>query len=300
MKKSRSNRPQIFPRKKFIFRCRDYRLDLGQKTKIMGIVNVTPDSFSGDGRRTQTAAVRLAKKLIKEGADIIDVGGESSRPGASAISVKEELKRVIPVVKTLAKNTIPISIDTYKPEVATAALAAGASIVNNIRGTTLNKSLLKIVKKYNAGIILMHMRGTPKTMQKKISYHNLLSDIIGPLRKSIEICLEIGIKSDRIIIDPGIGFGKTAEQNLEIINRLPEFQTLNTPILIGTSRKSFIGKILKQDVHRRLMGTAATVTTGILKGAHIMRVHDVKAIAQTVKVTDAIINQKMTLHNNYK
>jgi len=266
----------------------------------MGIVNVTPDSFSGDGRRTQTAAVRLAKKLIKEGADIIDVGGESSRPGASAISVKEELKRVIPVVKTLAKNTIPISIDTYKPEVATAALAAGASIVNNIRGTTLNKSLLKIVKKYNAGIILMHMRGTPKTMQKKISYHNLLSDIIGPLRKSIEICLEIGIKSDRIIIDPGIGFGKTAEQNLEIINRLPEFQTLNTPILIGTSRKSFIGKILKQDVHRRLMGTAATVTTGILKGAHIMRVHDVKAIAQTVKVTDAIINQKMTLHNNYK
>jgi len=266
----------------------------------MGIVNATPDSFSGDGcfkpKGHPARAVKLARQLIKEGAHLIDIGGESSRPGALPVSEKEELKRVIPVIKALSvQNEVPISVDTYKPEVATQALAAGASIVNTIKGATPQKELLKAVKAYNAGIILMHMLGTPPTMQKNIRYRRLIDDIIVSLRKSIEICLEIGIKSDRIMIDPGIGFGKTAEQNLEIINCLLQFQELDMPVLIGTSRKSFIGKILDQDLKNnaknRLLGTAATVTASILRGAHVVRVHDVKAISQTAKMTDAVINQ---------
>jgi len=269
---------------------------LGQQTQIMGIVNVTPDSFSQDGCLGKTNRVLLlARKHIREGAGIIDVGGESTRPGSRRISAKEEINRVIPTVTALAKKIkVPISIDTYKPLVAKAALDAGASIINNIMGTKPEAGLLKMVKNYDAAIVLMHIRGTPQTMQKAVHYHNLTAEIIHSLRKSIEKCLEIGIKSDRIILDPGIGFGKTVEHNLEILNRLDDFKILKRPLLIGTSRKSFIGKVLDRDVSHRLLGTAATVCASILKGAHIVRVHDVKAMKETVGMTDAIMNEHTT------
>jgi len=262
----------------------------------MGIINVTPDSFSRDGCLKKSQGTRhallLARKHIKDGADIIDIGGESTRPGAHYIPVDEEIKRVIPVIEALAKKTdIPISVDTYKQPVSKAALDAGATIINNIMGTKPKTSLLKMVKNYNAAIVLMHIQGIPKTMQKSIRYKNLIGEIIGSLQKSIEKCLEIGIKSDKIILDPGIGFGKTVEHNLEILNRLGDFKILEKPLLIGTSRKSFIGKILNREVGNRLIGTAATVCTSIVNGAHIIRVHDVKSIKETVTMTDAIINQ---------
>jgi len=255
---------------------------------------MTPDSFSGDGVSSAAQGFKLAQKLIADGADILDIGGESSRPGSKRISVQEELERVIPLIKKLTKvYSIPISVDTYKPQVAQMALEAGASIVNTIKGVDPDKTLLKIIKRYNAGIVLMHMQGSPRTMQKNIKYTNLMKEISDSLRESIEICLEIGINSDKIIVDPGIGFGKTVEHNLEIINRLDTLKTLKMPILIGPSRKSFIGKILKNEVEDRLAGTIAAVCASIVKGAHIVRVHDVRAVKQASLLTDAIINQGM-------
>ena len=279
-------------RRRFVVPARDFLLSLGVRTQIMGIVNVTPDSFSGDGRLRLNQAILYAQKLIRDGADIIDVGGESTRPGAKRISVEEELKRVIPVIKNLApKVNIPISVDTYKPLVAQQALEAGASLVNNIMGSKLNKSLLKMVKNYDAAIVLMHISGTPQTMQRKIKYNNLVKNIIDSLGRSIENCLEIGIKLDKIIIDPGIGFGKTVGHNLTILNQLDHFKVLKRPLLIGTSRKAFIGKILNKQVDHRLIGTVASVCAAIMKGVQIVRVHDVRAVKEVVMVTDAIINE---------
>ena len=264
----------------------------------MGIINMTPDSFSEDGCMTgngdkTAAAVRKAFRMIRHGADAIDVGGESSRPGSKRIPAQEEIARIAPVIKALAKKSAaPVSVDTYKSVVAKHALDAGASIVNNIMGTSPDRALLKMICRYEAAVILMHIRGTPRTMQNNIAYTNLITEIKDSLRKSLEICLEIGIKSDRIILDPGIGFGKTVEHNLEIINRLDEFQSLRCPLLVGTSRKSFIGKILAKDApQQRIWGTAATVGASIVKGAHIVRVHDVKEMADVARMTDAIINQ---------
>jgi len=261
----------------------------------MGIVNVTPDSFSNDGcwrSDNKRSAYLLARKHIRDGADVIDIGGESTRPGADKVPVKEEMDRVIPLVELLIKKTkIPISVDTYKPMVAKAALDAGANIINNIMGTNPEISLLKMVKRYDAVIVLMHIKGTPKHMQKNIQYRNLIEEITNTLQKSIEKCLEIGIKSDKIIVDPGIGFGKTVEHNLEILNRLGDLRVLNQPLLIGSSRKSFIGKVLKKEVGQRLVGTMATVSAAILNGVHIVRVHDVKAIQDTVFMSDAIVNE---------
>ncbi|MFH1360110.1 MAG: dihydropteroate synthase [Candidatus Omnitrophota bacterium] len=288
---------RTFKRKRFIVQARHHRLILGSTTKIMGILNITPDSFSQDGclyhSRSVDQIVAKAHRMIREGADMIDVGGESTRPGAKQISAQEEIRRIIPVIKKLSRLIKkPISVDTYKERVAREALEAGASIVNDILGVALNKKLLRMVKNYKAAIILMHMRGTPRTMQKNIHYKNLINEIYGELVKSIEKCLEIGIQSDRIIIDPGIGFGKTVEHNCEIIQRLQEFGYLNFPLLIGTSRKSFIGKVLKREVNERLMGTAATITAAIMNGAHIVRVHDVREIKDVAHMTDAIINQR--------
>lgn len=263
----------------------------------MGIINITPDSFSNDGiitrsgKNYQTHAWMYAQKLIRDGAHILDIGGESSRPGARSIPAKEEIKRVIPLIKRLkAQDKVPISVDTYKPAVAQEALDAGADIINTIYGTRPDRKLLKLVRDHKAAIVLMHMRGTPKTMQRNIAYRNVIKDICQELKRSIEICLEIGIKSDKIIIDPGIGFGKTAEHNLEIINQLRAFQKLKQPILIGTSRKSFIGRVLGNQAQDRLMGTAATVTAGILQGTHIVRVHDVKELRDVIAMSDAILN----------
>ena len=270
--------------------ARNFFLKLGAETKIMGIVNCTPDSFSGDGKLGD-ACLRRARKLIREGADIIDIGGESTRPGSSSVSSKEEIRRVMPVIKALARNIkIPISVDTSKLEVARHALDEGAAIVNNIRGTQISPGFLKMVRDYDAAIVIMHMRGLPATMQAHAKYKNVVREVIEELQISIEKCLAIGIKKDRIIVDPGIGFAKTVDHNLMLINHLNRLNVLHCPIMLGTSRKSFIGQILKSDTGKRLMGTAATVTAGAIEGAHIVRVHDVKAIKETLKITDAILN----------
>ncbi len=279
--------------------ARDTILNLGHRTQIMGIVNCTPDSFSGDGqisprrggKANSLACLHVARKLIRDGADILDIGGESSRPGAKSISVQEEIKRVIPVIDVLARTTkIPISVDTSKLDVARCALDAGASIVNAIRGTQMSSGFLKMVRDYKAAIVIMHMRGTPRTMQKYAHYKDLLREVIEELQIAVEKCMAIGIKKDRIIVDPGIGFAKNGDQNLMLINRLNRLNILDCPILLGTSRKSFLGQILNKDVGGRLMGTAATVTAGVVRGAHLVRVHDVKTIKETLTITDAILN----------
>ncbi len=287
-----------FPRKELTLQARRFRLPLGRQTKIMGILNLTPDSFSQDGilvknKNDLPRVLALVQKFIRQGCDILDVGAESSRPGSVKISAQEEIKRLIPAVTFFSqKIKIPISVDTYKPLVAQHALDGGASMINNIMGIQLNQKLLKMIRSYDAAIVLMHMRGSPRTMQKNIRYKNLLKEIIVELNRSIEKCLEIGIKSDKIIIDPGIGFGKTPWQNFAVIHHLKDFQVLNCPILVGPSKKSFIGWILNKDVHNRLMGTAAAVCAAILNGAHIVRVHDVGKIKEVVSITDAISNYR--------
>jgi len=289
-------------RRDFVVCCGNYKLSLGKRTVVMGIINCTPDSFSKDGCLSPSyenrdnfvhKAERRALKFIKEGADIIDIGGESSRPGASRITAREEAERVIPVIKSLVKKIrVPISVDTYKPLVAKKALDVGACIINNIMGTRLDDRLLSMVRDYGAAIILMHIRGTPSTMQKNISYNNLINDIICELKDSINRCLDIGIDPARIIIDPGIGFGKTVEDNLKIINRLEEFGKLKYPILIGPSRKSFIGKILDKQVNKRLAGTIASVCASVVRGVHIVRVHDVRAVKEAVTIMDEVLNSE--------
>jgi len=286
----------FFQRKEFKFCTRNNTLLLGRQTKLMAILNLTPDSFSHDGllrKKLYDAGynVACAQKMIKEGGDIIDVGGESTRPGAQKVSIKEEIKRTVPTIRILAKKTkVSISIDTYKPEVAEQALDAGACIVNNIMGTRLTNSMLRVLKKYDAAIILMHIRGIPQTMQNHIRYKNVVKEIIDSLRKSIEKCLESGIKSDKIIIDPGIGFGKTVENNLEIIQHLADLKVLKRPILVGASRKSFIGRILHKDVSERILGTIVSVCAAVFNGAHIVRAHDVKEIKEAITMADAFLN----------
>ena len=264
---------------------------------LMGIMNLTPDSFSGDGLlargRGPSTYLRLARKLVRDGADIIDVGGESSRPGSRQITVREELRRVIPALRLMAaKIKVPLSIDTYRSEVAEAALGEGASMVNTIMGTRPDTRLLKAVRVHGAAIVLMHMRGRPHTMQNNPVYKDVVAEIIAGLRQGIEKCLEIGIKRNKIIIDPGIGFGKTVGQNFEILRRLREFYRLPYPLLIGTSRKSFIGRVLGQEAGNRIIGTAATVCVAVCNGAHLVRVHDVAAMRQAAAMSDAIIDKK--------
>ena len=284
------------PRPRYLLKARQYTLNLQGRTLLMGVVNLTPDSFSKDGCLIHTndpsSNIRFAKKLIAQGADIIDLGAESSRPGASIVSVSQELDRLMPTLVKLAKTVkVPISVDTYKPQVAQKALDAGASIINNIKGSQISRPLLKLVRDYQAGIVLMHMRGNSCNMQKKASYKNLMQEILKELKISLEKCLEMGIKKDRIIIDPGLGFAKTSEQNLEILRTLYKMHELGCPVLIGPSRKSFIGQVVSKDIEGRLMGTAAAVSLGIATGANIVRVHDVAAIKDVVLMSDAIINQ---------
>lgn len=260
------------------------------RISIMGIVNLTPDSFSGDGlyKKPLPQILDFAQKLINDGADILDIGGESSRPGAKPVSVKEELSRTIPVIKALAKKIkIPISIDTCKPQVAKQALENGASLVNDITGLR-NLKIAKVVANYDAGAIIMHMKGKPQTMQKKPLYSSLIGEIIEYLDKSINQAVCLGVNKEKIIIDPGIGFGKTPLNNLEILKDLKEFKILGRPILIGTSRKSFIGKILHAGIQERLYGTLATSMFAVGNGANILRVHDVKPIKEALKIIGRI------------
>jgi len=267
----------------------NYEFDFNKKTYIMGILNVTPDSFYDGGKYLDIAkAKERAEEMIKEGADIIDVGGESTRPGSERIKEEEELRRVIPVIKEIRKHfDIPISIDTYKERVAEEAINAGANLINDISGLVAS-NMVEVAKKYDVPVVIMHIMGNPKIMQKNPVYEEVISDIIRSLRRKIEYAEMNGIKKENIIIDPGIGFGKTLEHNCEIIKRLKEFKTLGKPILVGPSRKSFIGKILDLPVEERLEGTLAIVVLCIINGANILRVHDVKEVKRVAKVIDFI------------
>jgi dihydropteroate synthase len=281
----------------FIIDLGRYKLNLGKRTHIMGIANLTPDSFSGDGLYQFTVCgsqfavskiIEFVEKMVEDGADIIDIGAESSRPGARPVSLKEELARVIPVIKALVKKIkVPIAIDTYKPEVARQVLDSGAVIVNDITGLA-NSKMAKVLAKYKAGLVIMHMRGKPATMQRKPVYKDVVSEVIDFLDRAINRAICAGIKKNKIIIDPGIGFGKTCAHNLEILKRLNEFKVLGRPILVGPSRKAFIGKILNLPAQERIFGTVSSCVLAAKFGAHIVRVHDVKEVKQALKVTDAI------------
>lgn len=268
-------------------------LPYGERTLVMGVLNVTPDSFSDGGQFFSfDQAIAHAEQMISEGADIIDIGGESTRPGSEFVSVEEELRRVIPIIEKLTANaSVPISIDTTKTSVARAALQAGAEIVNDISALRFEPSLADEVVKANAGLVLMHSRGTPNTMQTLPPAADIMTEVIDGLRESIAIAQQHGVPAESIAIDPGIGFGKTAEQNVELIAKLDQFAEAfaDFPIMIGTSRKSFIGKLLDgAPPDQRLYGTIASVVASVMRGAHIVRVHDVKAVVEGVRVVDAI------------
>lgn len=270
---------------------RGFEFDFTKRTYIMGVLNVTPDSFYDGGRYySLDSAIRRGIELYEEGADILDIGGESTRPGSLPVPEEEELRRVIPVIQELSKRLpIPISVDTYKAKVAEEAINVGATIVNDISGLRFDPKMPEVIAKYQVPVIVMHIKGTPRDMQTCPTYEYLIPEIIEYLRQSIIIAKQAGVKEELIIIDPGIGFGKLPEHNLEIINRLSVLVEFGKPILIGVSRKSFIGKILNDaPPEKRLEGTMAAVAISIINGANIVRVHDVAPILNVVKVADAI------------
>ncbi len=270
--------------------CRGKTLTLGTNTHVMGILNVTPDSFSDGGNYLDVQqAIVHAETMVAEGATLIDIGGESSRPGASPVSVNDELARVLPVVRALADTVdVLLSVDTYKAEVARRALEAGAHVVNDITALYGDPDMAATVAEMEAGVVLMHMKGTPRTMQQSPEYNDVVNEVCAWLKKKIQNAEAQGIAPERIIVDPGIGFGKTTQHNLELLKRLSEFRALKKPLLIGTSRKSFIGNILEVPVTERVEGTAATVCWAIAHGADIVRVHDVKANVRAAQITDAL------------
>ena len=284
-----------------IWKCGRFELPLGDKTYVMGIVNVTLDSFSGDGV-LRNAAIAHARQLVFEGADILDIGGESTRPGASKISLAEECERVIPLVEILAREIeIPISVDTTKAEVARLALAAGASIINDISGATFDDAMLGVLGARDCGVILMHLRGTPQAMdwstrvgESENAKNDLIAEIQDFWRKRVTAAKIAGVNKNRICLDAGFGFGKSLAENLEILRRgreLRHFDEFNLwPILSGTSRKSTIGRVLhEENSSARIWGTAATVAVAIQNGADLIRVHDVREMAQVARMTDAIV-----------
>jgi dihydropteroate synthase len=279
-------------RRSFVLRCRSGDLQLGERTLIMGVLNITPDSFSDGGVFFEPhKAIEHGLRMAEEGADIIDVGGESSRPGSDPVPLDEELKRVLPVIEELASQLeIPISVDTYKSQVAERAIEAGAQMVNDISGLCFDPQMPAVAARYDTPLIIMHIKGSPKTMQQDPSYKDLMGEIIDYLREGIAKAEQGGVDPHQVIVDPGIGFGKRMQDNLVIISRLSELNCLGRPLLIGTSRKSFIGAVLGAEVHQRGIGTMSSVAVSVLKGAHIVRVHDVAPIKQTVDMVDAIIN----------
>lgn len=267
-----------------VLRCRGKEFRWGSRTYVMGILNVTPDSFSGDGLADDLPrAVERAKRMAAEGADIIDIGGESSRPGHSPVETREELRRVLPVVEAVAAAVdLPISIDTSKSEVAAACLKAGASMLNDIWGLHHDSRMGHVAAQAGVPVVIMHN-------QHGTDYRDLLADVQASLRESVRVAILAGIPEERIIIDPGIGFGKSAAQNLELLRHLDQLRTLGLPILVGTSRKSTIGQVLNLPVDQRLEGTAATVALAIAKGADLVRVHDVREMVRVARMSDAII-----------
>ena len=264
--------------------CGPYNLPLGRKTLIMGILNATPDSFSDGGKYNEVErAVLRAKELVVQGADILDIGGESTRPGAEKVSLEQELERVIPVIQAISKEVqVPISIDTYKAEVARQAIQAGAHIINDVWGAKADPDMPAVAAELQVPIILMQNR-------KERDYHQLIPDMISDLFESITLVKRAGVKDENIILDPGIGFAKTFEDNIEVMQKLDHFHTLGYPLLLGTSRKRFIGHVLDLPAEERMEGTGATVCLGIQKGCHIVRVHDVKEIARMAKMMDAML-----------
>ena len=264
--------------------CGNYSLPIHNETIIMGILNATPDSFSDGGKYNEVElAIQHAKKLIADGAKIIDVGGESTRPGAEKVDEEEEIKRVIPIIRALSNEIdVPISIDTYKSEVARQAVEAGATIINDVWGAKKDPRIVEVAASYQVPICLMHNRTNE-------NYYSLMSDLMCDLVESIQIAKSAGVKDEMIILDPGIGFAKTAKQNLEVMNQLEQIKSLDYPVLLGTSRKRFIGQVLGTEVDERMEGTGATVCLGITKGCEIVRVHDVLPISRMAKMMDAML-----------
>lgn len=283
------------------------RFTWGERTYLMGIINVTPDSFSGDGlvavAETEmiAAAVAQARQFVADGADILDVGGESTRPGSTPVTAEEEMNRVIPVIQALRRAvTVPISVDTYRAGVAQAALAAGADWVNDVWGLRMDPEMAGLVARAGCPVVLMHNRSKPKDVAQEerlgghyvgVRYDDLIADVRRELQASIDLALAAGVRPAQIIIDPGIGFGKAVSQNLRLVNELDQFKSMGYPILLGTSRKSFIGHTLDLLPEERLEGTAATVAIGIDRGADIVRVHDVSAMVRVARMVDAIVRK---------
>lgn len=285
----------MITRKRFKLTLRSRTLVLGERTLVMGVLNVTPDSFSDGGRFIDPEqAVRHALAMQGEGADLIDIGGESTRPGSEGISVEEELQRVLPVLQALRTHLrIPISIDTRKLAVAQAALEAGAELINDVSGLRHDSRIAGVAAQQKAALILMHMRGDPSTMQKKRFARNVMKDVIAGLRTAAAKAREAGVPKSQIVLDPGIGFGKSFEQNYELLAKLPQLAALGYPVLVGTSRKGFLDATLAQNgqavpPEKRIWGTAATVTASIMNGAQIVRVHDVAEMAQVARVADCL------------
>ncbi len=275
----------------FTLKCGKRRLRLGKRTHTMGILNVTPDSFSDGGHFLDAgAAVEHGLRMAREGADIIDVGGESTRPGASPLSLLSEAKRVLPVIRALAKRTdVPISIDTYKPALAARALDAGASMVNDIFGLR-KKGMAELVARRDVLVVIMHMQGTPRDMQLAPAYQDVVGDIHAFLRERLRFAEQAGVDPEKTVLDPGIGFGKTGEDNFRVLSRLREFWGLGRPLLVGASRKSFIGRALDLPVERRLEGSLAAAVAAVLNGASIIRAHDVAETVRAARIADAILD----------
>jgi dihydropteroate synthase len=277
------------------FRARNERLELGETTALMGVVNVTPDSFYAESRRLDPEeALGYALEVVEAGADIVDIGGESTRPGASPVDVEEEVRRVVPLVERLRPRIrVLISVDTRKAAVAEQALLAGADVVNDVSSLS-DPRMAEVVSRANAGLVLMHMKGTPSTMQISPSYRDVVAEVKEYLGRAIEKAESSGVSSDSILVDPGIGFGKTLEHNLSLLHHLSSLSQLSKPILVGTSRKSFLDQILPGAPEERLLGTAASVACAVLLGASVVRVHDVREMRQVVAVADAIKNQAVS------
>jgi dihydropteroate synthase len=265
-------------------------MSLGTRTVVVGVLNITPDSFSDGGQNFElTRAIDRALEMESEGADIIEVGGESTRPGSTRLSVDEELSRVLPVLSKLeGRVRVPIAIDTYKSEVAAAAVAHGASIINDVSALRFDPAVADVAARERAVLVLMHMRGEPATMQKIEPSADIFAEIESDLAAAIQVAESRGVERNQIVIDPGIGFGKTLEQNLAIINHLDRFESLGLPLMIGTSRKTFIGRLTGRPEGERLFGTAASVVVAILRGTHMVRVHDVKELVEVARITDSI------------
>ncbi|HEX9344568.1 MAG TPA: dihydropteroate synthase [Candidatus Acidoferrum sp.] len=291
-------------RKKFTLQLRSGKLMLGERTLVMGVLNVTPDSFSDGGKFFDAErAVEQAMEMERRGADLLDVGGESTRPGSAGISAQEELARVLPVLRALrGRLKIPVSIDTQKTEVAEAALDAGAQIINDISGLKSDPRIAKVAARRRVPLILMHMRGEPRTMQAGGFARDVMQDVMQGLRKSARVARKSGVRKSQIILDPGIGFGKSFAQNYELLQKLPQLAKLGYPLLVGTSRKGFLGATLAREgkpapPEERIWGTAATVTASILNGAHIVRVHDVAEMVQVARVADCLLDPKQRPKN---